>query len=87
MINLHCDAVIPDGPMKNVAEIEKSITTAYKKTIWSKFLKAVNDFDMVKDGDKIAIGVSGGKDSLLLAKLFHELKKNRRRNFEFKGYC
>ena len=85
MINLHCDAVIPDGPMKNVAEIEKSITTAYKKTIWSKFLKAVNDFDMVKDGDKIAIGVSGGKDSLLLAKLFHELKKDRRRNFEFKA--
>ena len=85
MINLHCDAIIPDGPMKEVSEIEKSITTTYKKTIWSKFLKAVDDFELVKDGDKIAIGVSGGKDSLLLAKLFHELKKDRRRNFEFKA--
>lgn len=85
MINLHCDAIIPDGPMKEVGEIEKSITTTYKKTIWSKFLKAVDDFDLVKDGDKIAIGVSGGKDSLLLAKLFHELKKDKRRNFEFKA--
>ena len=85
MINLHCDAIIPDGPMKEVSEIEKSITTTYKKTIWSKFLKAVDDFELVKDSDKIAIGVSGGKDSLLLAKLFHELKKDRRRNFEFKA--
>ena len=85
MINLHCDAIIPDGPMKEVSEIEKSITTTYKKTIWKKFLKAVDDFELVKDGDKIAIGVSGGKDSLLLAKLFHELKKDRRRNFEFKA--
>lgn len=85
MINLHCDAIIPDGPMKEVGEIEKSITTTYKKTIWSKFLKAVDDFDLVKDGDKIAIGVSGGKDSLLLTKLFHELKKDKRRNFEFKA--
>ena len=85
MINLYCDAIIPDGPMKEVSEIEKSITTTYKKTIWSKFLKAVDDFELVKDGDKIAIGVSGGKDSLLLAKLFHELKKDRRRNFEFKA--
>ena len=85
MINLHCDAIIPDRPMKEVSEIEKSITTTYKKTIWSKFLKAVDDFELVKDSDKIAIGVSGGKDSLLLAKLFHELKKDRRRNFEFKA--
>ena len=85
MINLHCDAIIPDGPMKEVSEIEKSITTTYKKAVWSKFLKAVDDFELVKDSDKIAIGVSGGKDSLLLAKLFHELKKDRRRNFEFKA--
>ena len=84
MINLVCDAIIPDGAMKDVEEIEKSILTTYKKSIWSKFLKAINDFDMIQDGDKIAIGVSGGKDSLLLVKLFQELKKDRRKNFEFK---
>ena len=85
MVNLLCDAIIPDGPMKEVDEIEDSLRTKYKKSILSKFLKAINDFDLVQDGDKIAIGVSGGKDSLLLVKLFHELKKDRRRNFEFKA--
>ena len=83
MVNLLCDAIIPDGPMKEVDEIEDSLRTKYKKSILSKFLKAINDFDLVQDGDKIAIGVSGGKDSLLLVKLFHELKKDKRRNFEF----
>ena len=85
MVNLVCDAIIPDGPMKDVEEIEKSILTTYKKSIWSKFLKAINDFDMIQDGDKIAIGVSGGKDSLLLVKLFQELKKDRRKKFDFKA--
>ena len=85
MLNLVCEAILPDCPMKDVEEIEKSIVTTYKKNIWSKFLKAISDFDMIQDGDKIAIGVSGGKDSLLLVKLFQELKKDRRKNFEFKA--
>ena len=84
-VQLLCEAVIPDGPMKNVEEIEESIRTTYRKTIWSKFVKAINDFNLIEDGDKIAIGVSGGKDSLLLVKLFHELKKDKSRNFEFKA--
>ena len=85
MVNLVCEAILPDCPMKDVEEIEKSIVTTYKKSIWSKFLKAISDFDMIQNGDKIAIGVSGGKDSLLLVKLFQELKKDRRKNFEFKA--
>ena len=85
MVNLVCEAILPDCPMKDVEEIEKSIVTTYKKSIWSKFLKAISDFDMIQDEDKIAIGVSGGKDSLLLVKLFQELKKDRRKNFEFKA--
>ena len=85
MVNLVCEAILPDCPMKDVEEIEKSIVTTYKKSIWSKFLKAISDFDMIQDGDKIAIGVSGGKDSLLLVKLFQELKKDKRKNFEFKA--
>lgn len=84
-VQLLCEAIIPDGPMKEVEEIEESIRTTYRKTIWSKFVKAINDYNLIEDGDKIAIGVSGGKDSLLLVKLFHELKKDKSRNFDFKA--
>lgn len=54
-----------------------------RKRIWSKFIKAINDFNLIEDGDKIAIGISGGKDSILLVNLFKELKKDKSRNFEF----
>jgi len=55
----------------------------YKKRIWSKFIKAIKDFDMIQDNDKIAIGISGGKDSLMLLHLFMELKKDKSKNFDF----
>lgn len=64
--------------------IEESIRSKYRKKIWAKFVKAIKDFDLIQDGDKIAVGVSGGKDSLLLCKLFQELKKDRSKNFEVK---
>lgn len=70
---------------KNKQEkIEDSIRTTYRKKIWSKFVKAIKEYNLVEDGDKIAVGVSGGKDSLLLCKLFQELKKDRSKNFEVK---
>ena len=65
-------------------KIEESLRTTYRKKIWRNFIKAIKDFDLIKDGDKIAVGVSGGKDSLLLCKLFQELKKDRSKNFEVK---
>ena len=65
-------------------KIEESLRTTYRKKIWRNFIKAIKDFDLIKDGDKIAVGVSGGKDSLLLCKLFQELKKDRNKNFEVK---
>ncbi len=68
--------------MKDIKEIELSIRKKYGKTIWRKFVKAINDFNLIEDGDRIAVGVSGGKDSLLLCKLFQELKKDRTKNFE-----
>jgi len=71
--------------MKELEDIENSIRTVYRKPIWNKFIKAINDYNLVENGDKIAIGISGGKDSLLLAKLFSELKKDKSRNFEFKA--
>ncbi len=60
----------------------ESIRTTYRKKIWTKFVKAIKDFDLIEDGDKIAVGISGGKDSLLLAKLFQELKRDKSKNFE-----
>lgn len=62
--------------------VEYSIRNTYRKKIWSKFTKAIKDFDLIQDGDKIAVGVSGGKDSLLLSKLFQELKRDKSKNFE-----
>ena len=85
MVNLSCNAIIPDGPLKPVEEIEESIRTTYKKNIYTKFLSAVLEYGLIEKGDKIAIAVSGGKDSLLLCKLFQELKKDKRFDFEFKA--
>lgn len=70
---------------KNVLEqkeIERAIIKKYRKTLWAPFVKAVSDYRLVQDGDKIAICISGGKDSLLLAKLFQELQKHGSYQFE-----
>ena len=68
--------------MEKYQEIEKSIVTTYRKRIWSKFIKGVKEFEMVQEGDKIAVCISGGKDSMLLAKCLQALKKYRKVNFE-----
>lgn len=77
-----CELIIPAGDKKPLEEIEKALTKKYRKTLWSKFTKALNDFELIEEGDSIAVAVSGGKDSLLMAKLFQELKKHRKFNFE-----
>jgi tRNA(Ile)-lysidine synthase TilS/MesJ len=63
-------------------EIERTIMTSYRKRIWNKFTKAIRDYDMIQDGDKIAVCISGGKDSMLLAKCFQELKRHGKINFD-----
>ena len=62
--------------------IERSIITEYRKSLWRPFTKALGDYELVADGDRIAVCISGGKDSMLLAKLFQELRLHGRRNFE-----
>ena len=64
------------------AQIERDIITRYRKKLWVPFIKALTDYQLICDGDRIAVCVSGGKDSFLLAKLFQELYRHGRRNFE-----
>ena len=63
-------------------DIEKSIIKKFRKSVWCKFTKAIREYELVKDGDKIAVCISGGKDSMLMAKLFQELRKHGKANFE-----
>ena len=56
--------------------IERSIITKYKKEIWNPFTHAVRDYDLIQAGDKIAVCISGGKDSMLMAKLMQELQRH-----------
>ena len=63
-------------------DVELSLRKKFKKSIWSKFTKAINTYELVKPGDKIAVCISGGKDSMLMAKLFQELKRHNKFPFE-----
>ena len=64
------------------ADVERSIVKKFRKEIWRPFTKAINEYELIKDGDKIAVCISGGKDSMLMAKLFQELKRHGQQNFE-----
>lgn len=77
-----CEILLPFVERKPLADIERSIIKTYRKHIWTKFIKAVKEYNLIQDGDKIAVAISGGKDSLLLAKLFQELRKYGTQNFD-----
>ncbi len=63
-------------------QVERSIIKTYRKDIWRKFTKSVTIYDLIKDGDKIAVCLSGGKDSFLLAKCMQEIKKHGKIKFD-----
>lgn len=65
---------------KNKAE--ESIRKKFHKQIFSPFAKACKNYELIQEGDHIAVCISGGKDSMLMAKLFQEIKRHRRVNFE-----
>lgn len=65
-------------------DVEKSLRKKFKKAIWSKFTKAINTYELVKPGDKIAVCISGGKDSMLMAKCFQDLKRFSKFEFDVK---
>ena len=77
-----CESLVPSGERKPLEEIERSVMKKFKRTLWSKFTKAIRDYQLVKEDDKIAVAISGGKDSLLMAKLFQELQRHRQMKFE-----
>lgn len=80
--NGFCPQMVVTEELKSLEDIERAIIKRYRKYIWSKFIKAIKEYDLIQDNDKIAIAISGGKDSLLLAKLFQELQRNGKNNFE-----
>ncbi len=77
-----CETVVPSSDKITIEEIERSLIKKYRKPIWSKFVKAIKDYELVKEGDRVAVAISGGKDSLLMAKLFQELHKHGNKSFE-----
>lgn len=65
-------------------DVEQSLRKKFRKNIWCRFTKAINQYELVKEGDCIAVCISGGKDSMLMAKLFQELKRHNKFDFEVK---
>jgi len=76
--NTEFDFTIPE----DIKIIEKSLHSTYKKTIFSPFIHAIKEFNLISENDKIAVCISGGKDSLVLAKCFQELQKHSDKPFE-----
>lgn len=70
------------GESENRArDIERSIIKRFRKTIWRPFVSALNEYDMIKEGDNIAVCISGGKDSMLLAKCMQEILRHGKMKF------
>lgn len=67
---------------EKTAEIEKSIRKKFHKTLFSPFARACKQYELIKEGDHICVCISGGKDSMLMAKLFQEIKRHQKVNFE-----
>ena len=67
--------------MERYREIERTIIKTYRAHLWAPFVKALKEYELLKPGDKVCVCISGGKDSMLLAKLFQELKRHS--DFEF----
>ena len=73
--------------MERYKEIEKSIIKKFRKDIWSKFVKAVIEYELIQENDKLMVCISGGKDSFLLAKCIEELKRHGKFYFDAYYVC
>lgn len=77
-----CERIIPKEDLKPLSEIERSLIKKFRKPVWTKFIKAIKEYKLIQEGDKIAVAVSGGKDSIIMAKLLQELQKHGGVKFE-----
>ena len=68
--------------LEKTSEIEKSIRKKFHKTLFSPFARACKQYELIQEGDHICVCISGGKDSMLMAKLFQEIQRHRKVNFE-----
>ena len=68
--------------MERYKEIERSIIKKFRKPIWRKFIESIKEYELVNEGDKVAVCISGGKDSMLLAKCMQELQKHGKYDFD-----
>ncbi len=73
--------------MEKYKEVERSIIKKFRKDIWSKFVKAIIEYELIKENDKIMVCISGGKDSFLLAKCIQELSRHGKVPFTAKYVC
>ncbi len=83
-VSIVMDKMRENASKEIATKAKRSIIKTYRKQIWSRFTKAVRDYELVKEGDKIAVCISGGKDSMLMAKCFQELHKYSDISFEVK---
>ena len=70
--------------LSRAKEIERSIIKRYRKELWSRFVKAVKAYSLIEEGDRIAVCMSGGKDSFLMAKLLQELQRHGQKDFSLR---
>jgi tRNA(Ile)-lysidine synthase TilS/MesJ len=71
-----------DTMSEKTSQIEHSIIKKFRKPIWRRFTKAINEYQLIQEGDKIACCISGGKDSMLMAKLLQEIKRHGKIHFD-----
>ena len=71
-----------EGGCMEIREIERALIKQYRSKIYSKFVKAIEDYQLIKENDKIAVCISGGKDSLFMDKLFQEIKRHGKIKFD-----
>lgn len=79
-----CELMLPDGDLLPLKEIERSIIKKYRKYLWTPFMKAIRNYELIQKNDRIAVAISGGKDSLIMAMLFKELHRHSAVPFELK---
>lgn len=78
------DAMNEEKELDISGDVEQSLRKKFRKNIWCKFTKAINRYELVQEGDCIAVCISGGKDSMLMAKLFQELQRHNKFHFDVK---